>query len=208
MALNQLIIMKNLLLTFEKKTKYILCAATFVILFMSACTQRETPKSEMTSAIPDSDLLSYKIAKKYVQNYAPRAGVVRKITTDGSSKLATDTLPDTRCIWFSAQRLRALADQIEKEHGDGIRFYLSTYDKEYIGNKQPHQPERAYWGYNTLIMVSTQYINGNHVDYYTNSVTSNPRGHGFIVMTVPENRGELCPPPANCKDIGATLLDN
>ena len=96
----------------------------------------------------------------------------------------------------------------EKEHGDGIRFYLSTYDKEYIGNKQPHQPERAYWGYNTLIMVSTQYINGNHVDYYTNSVTSNPRGHGFIVMTVPENRGELCPPPANCKDIGATLLDN
>lgn len=71
--LNQLIIMKNQLLTFMKKKKSILWAVTLVVLFMGACTQREAPKSEMKSAIPDSDLLSYKIAKKYVQNYAPHA---------------------------------------------------------------------------------------------------------------------------------------
>jgi hypothetical protein len=192
--------MENQLLIIMKKKRNILCATALVILFMSACTERQAPQNAVKTAIPDSDLLSYKVAKKYVQNYAPHAGVVKRLTKD--------SLPDTRCIWFSAERLRALADQIEQEKGDGVRFYLSTYDKEYIGNKQPHQPEKAYWGYNTLIMVSTQYINGNHVDYYTNSINANPLGHGFIVMAVPENRGELCPPPANCKDIGATLLDN
>jgi hypothetical protein len=192
--------MENQLLIIMKKKRNILCATALVILFMSACTERQAPQNAVKTAIPDSDLLSYKVAKKYVQNYAAHAGFVKRLTKD--------SLPDTRCIWFSAERLRALADRVEQEKGDGVRFYLSTYDKEYIDKKQPHQPEKAYWGYNTLIMVSTQYINGNHVDYYTDSINATPRGHGFIVMTVPENRGELCPPPANCNDIGATLLDN
>src|ERR1700754_3675565 len=110
-----------------KKRSCILGVAALVILFMNACSEKHGPKGGGESAIPDSDLLSYKTAKRYVQNYAPHAGIVKNLTSD--------TLPDTRCIWFSAQRLRALADQVEKEHGDGVRFYLSTYDKQYIDSK-------------------------------------------------------------------------
>jgi len=200
--------MKNQPLTIMKKKRDILAVAAIIVLFMNACTQRNGGSSGKTAerAAVDSDTISYLEAKKYVANYGPRAGIVKRVS-NVDNKVNVDTLPDTRCIWFSIDRLKALVDQIKKEKGDGIRFYLSTYDKVYVGEKHPHQPPKDYWGYNTLIMVSTQYLDGNHVDYYGNSISANPRGPGFIVLADPENRGELCPPPANCKSIGATLLD-
>ena len=186
----------------------ILSVAALVILFMNACTQRhgENSRGNAERAVIDSDTISYLEAKKYVANYGPRAGTVKRVSTD-AKQLTVDSLPDTRCIWFSIDRLKALVDQIKKEKGDGIRFYLSTYDKAYIREKHPHDPPKEYWGYNTLIMVSTQYLNGNHVDYYGTSPQQANNRLGFIIMADPENRGELCPPPANCKSIGATLLD-
>ena len=186
----------------------ILSVAALVILFMNACTQRQggSPGGNAERAVIDSDTISYLEAKKYVANYGPRAGIVKRVSTN-ENKINVDTLPDTRCIWFSIDRLKALVDQIKREKGDGIRFYLSTYDKAYVGEKHPHDPPKVYWGYNTLIMVSTQYLDGNHVDYYGTSPKKDNKRLGFIVMADPENRGELCPPPANCKSIGATLLD-
>lgn len=200
--------MKNQPLTIMKKKRAGLAIAVLVALFMNACTQRHGGSSagKAERAVIDSDTISYLEAKKYVANYGPRAGIVKRVT-NVDNKINVDTLPDTRCIWFSVERIRALADQIEKEKGDGIRFYLSTYDKVYVGEKHPHDPPKIYWGYNTLIMVSTQYLDGNHVDYYGTSIKNDRKRTGFIIMADPENRGELCPPPANCKSIGATLLD-
>jgi hypothetical protein len=43
----------------------------------------------------------------------------------------TKKRPNTRSIWFSAERLQALLDKIKSEGGDGIRFYLATYDTSY-----------------------------------------------------------------------------
>lgn len=178
-----------------------------VILFFNACTQRHAEKRVSETAVVDSDTISYLEAKKYVANYAPRAGIVKRVSLD-EKRVTVDSLPDTRCIWFSIDRLKALVDQIKEEKGDGIRFYLSTYDKQYVtGEKHPHDPPRIYWGYNTLIMVSTQYLDGNHVDYYGTSIKNNRKRTGFIIMADPENRGELCPPPANCNKIGATLIE-
>ncbi|HEY9194607.1 MAG TPA: hypothetical protein VIM77_00020, partial [Mucilaginibacter sp.] len=88
-------------------------------------------------------------------------------------------------------------------------FYYSTYDSTYKASFKGHIPARQYWGYNTLIMVSTKdSLKQFHQDYYYARPTGNPTGvaQGFIVNTVPENRGEQCPPPANCYSIGATLI--
>jgi hypothetical protein len=114
---------------------------------------------------------------------------------------------NTRCIWFSIDRLDSLVKKIKKEKGDGIRFYLAAYNKKY-DPKGLITPPKDYWGHSTLIMVSTYLdkASGNHNDYYKGSPLANGSGGG-IFTTTPENRGELCPPPVTCKSIGATLFD-
>ncbi|MBB6501551.1 hypothetical protein [Pedobacter cryoconitis] len=186
-----------------------------------ACKQKEAADTQSTgtrrnASIPDSVLVDVKTAKHYVKNYAPHAGYVDQ--TEEDVRARRPKKPDTRCVWFSKQRLQEMLNQLDEENGDGVRFYMITYDNKYDTTevaKTPY-PEKKYWGYNTLLMVSTREVkdNGNtlHYDYYTNDFVKHSDARqkrpGFIITFVPENRGELCPPPANCAEVGATLLDN
>ena len=192
------------------KSKKPLSYLIILSIGIMACrqSQGETAAAENTVAanVAYTDTLSYAQAKIYVDNYAKHAGTVKDDAID-----KTKGLPDTRCIWFGVDRLDSLVQKIKKEHGDGIRFYLATYDTAYDGSKKGHIPSKDYWGYNTLVMVSTKDSLKNnqkyHWDYYNNITASGQAPQGFIVCATPENSGELCPPPANCNEIGATLLN-
>lgn len=176
-------------------------------LCLAACQNKTVNVSNENDLKDNIDTLSLQIAENYVRNYAKRAGTVDSIfTEEGISK--TKKLPDTRAVWFSVARLKALVKKIEAEGGDGIRFYFATYDSTYNTKSQEHQPPRPYWNHNTLIMVSTKdSLKRYHRDYYNDKKVGASNGiNGFIIGTVPENRGEMCPPPANCNDVGATLI--
>lgn len=188
----------------KMKLKKTLLFLALAIAILSAC---EAKKSNETVSI-GPDTLSYATAKKYVKNYEKHAGFVDSIFKENDSLTnGIKKLPDTRAIWFGIDRLEAMVKKIKEEGGDGVRFYLATYDDKYPKDlKNGYKPDIKYWGYNTLIMVSTKdSINKYHRDYYSNKTGSK----GFIlgVTTDPENRGEMCPPPANCTEIGATLIE-
>lgn len=212
------------------KSKFNLLFPFMIALSAVACKQNNSTGSQTLTdsvAIPDSVLVPVSVAKKYVNNYAEHADSVAIDTLlsseaeTGRPKPRLKPRPDTRCIWFSKERLAAVLQQLEKEKGSGVRFYLATYDKRYNLNptaKDQNRPEKQYWGYNTLIMVSTRdtttAVGKIHQDYYTNfnpdmiaGTNQTKKGrNGFIVGFTPENRGELCPPPESCYDFGATLL--
>ncbi len=189
-----------------KPNNIFLLTALAVTFLWGACQQGGSESSTANEpsryVIPDSVKVPYKEAKHIVDNYAPHAGKVKR---------GKDSLPDTRAIWFELERLEALVAQIRKEGGDGIRFYLATYDDSYPKDAQgAHVPQRAYWGYNTLLMVSTKdstTADGQtvHRDYFTES---NGNDYGFILRAEAENLGKICPPPFNCYDEGALLLEN
>ncbi|MRG44483.1 hypothetical protein GFS24_05130 [Chitinophaga sp. SYP-B3965] len=153
---------------------------------------------------PAKDLLTIAQARRYVENYAPHAGVIR-IAHPGH-KDSVSFQRNSRCIWFPAWRLRALLCQIEKDKGNGVRFYFATYDSSY----NPHSeleptPKHDYWGHNTLVLVSTKDSAGYSWDYF-NAPGLGTAPNGFMITIDPENHGELCPPPSNCIAEGATLL--
>lgn len=196
-------------------THLILLAALFISACQPQSVKDKNDSADTTAAvIPDSVKVPFLIAKHYVKNYAPHAGFVNPAAGEkGGIK------DDTRCIWFSKERLTAMLQQLEKEKGDGVRFYLMTYDDQYdtknrVGSYPPPEPD--YWGYNSLLMVSTKdsVANGQvyHRDYFSDQdVPMAAKGKnkpGFIVGMVPENRGELCPPPSDCFLQGALLLGN
>lgn len=195
-----------------KKTAFYLAIAT---LAFTACQQKKTADTSTAAntVVLDTlnlDTLSYNVALNYVKNYAKHAGTVDStITLQGKPIVKKN--PNTRCVWFSAVRLRKLADSVLKEGGDGIRFYLATYDSLYTDQFAGHKPNREYWGYNTLVMVSTKdSLNHKfHQDYYKPKAKPGENGgtqEGFIIGTTPENRGEQCPPPLTCTKTGATLI--
>ena len=188
-----------------KKANFFLLAILCGICLWSSCQNSGSDTSAAVNepahdVIPDSVKVPYKEAKHLVDNYAPHAGTVER---------GKASLPDTRAIWFELERMEALVAQIRKEGGDGIRFYLATYDDSYPEDAQGgHVPQRAYWGYNTLLMVSTKdsiTAEGRtvHRDYFSES---NVNGYGFMLRAEAENRGKICPPPLNCYDEGALLL--
>lgn len=170
--------------------------------------KNQTQKVESLTLV--NDTLSYELAKQYVKNYEKHAGYVDSLYSDSLNRLESAKLPDTRTIWFSIEKLETLVNKIKSEGGDGIRFYLASYDMYYPkGFKKGYIPPRDNWGYNTLIMVSTKdSLNQFHRDYYTNTPINGEKGKGIILGlgTEPENRGEICPPPADCVSIGATLI--
>jgi hypothetical protein len=137
-------------------------------------------------------------ARRLVQNFGKR---VYQIHQGGL------TSSDTRCVWFSIEQLKSLISRIEKDTckgKKGIRFYFATYDPTI--HKDAHcKPQ--YQNCTTLVMVSTRDSIKEkvtlHFDYYNDTVRNM---RGGILTTTPENQGELCPPPANCNDDGATLL--
>lgn len=191
-----------------KKSIFLLAAASFAL---ASC---QTKPAEVTVATPGSQTaaaIDSVTAKRYVDNYSIHAGEVTdtlKNPTTGEKML--DKKSNTRCIWFSEKQLQDLLTKLHDEHGDGIRFYLATYDKK-LGNKaDADKDHKTFWGYNTLVMVSTKEkkISADsvqHWDYYKNT-TANAPAAGFIVGASPENRGEICPPPRDCPKIGATLI--
>lgn len=200
------------------KLKLPVLFTALIAVGLAACQQKETAAVETTSKnlrVPDSVLVDERTAREYVHNYASHAGYVDQTVEEIKAKKPKK--PDTRCVWFSKERLRQMLDQLEKEKGDGVRFYMITYNKKYdtalVGRKTPIPPKK-YWGYNTLLMVSTKPVQSDegilHFDYYENTVNEENAAKkdksGFIVTFFPENRGELCPPPSNCMAIGATLL--
>lgn len=173
------------------KNSNLFIAGLAAVMAFSACNSStdNTQDTLLKGAIPDST------ARRMVTNFTPRAYRIKK---GGIIR------PDTRCVWFSAKQIRDFAQKVMDENGDGIRFYLASYDS----TKRPDLPniKDAYLNYGTLVMVSTTPMGkGNHLDYYTDQLTSGKR-KGGIIMAVPENQGELCPPPANCSTAGATLL--
>lgn len=195
-------------MTLKKNLFYL----TLTIIGLSACQNKQAQVGAPINNYGD-DTLNYKIAKAYVKNYEKRAGFVDSIYKSGTDVNKVKKNPDTRAIWFDIKRLKALVDTIKAEGGDGIRFYLATYDSTYAKTFKGHIPDRKYWGYNTLVMVSTKdsvdktdTTKRFHQDYYSNGSVKNKKPKGIIVGATPENRGEMCPPPHNCKVIGATLI--
>lgn len=200
------------------KQKLTFILALTLIAGIYACTpnKKETNGDPLTLQPYEVD---YETAKLYVNNYSGRAGYVDSTAGAAKDSDKRKKRPQTRCVWFSTARLKNMIDSIEHEGGDGIRFYLATYNDQYpvkeLKTNQPPKPEEPYWGHNTLLMVSTKLdtisktpLETIHKDYYTNKTGNHSRKtlHGY--MAVPENRGQLCPPPSDCKGIGATLLDN
>jgi len=191
--------------------KITLITLAFAAIGFSACQQKQQADVSANKIGINMDTLSLQTALRYVKNYSKNAGTVDSAFSDAQAVERTYKGSNTRCVWFNAKRLRALADSIINEGGDGIRFYLATYDKSYSEDfKGGHKPDKQYWGYNTLVMVSTKPDSTSgkiiHQDYYGKNSQPGQNGgpQGFIVGTTPENRGEQCPPPATCK--GATLL--
>lgn len=165
---------------------------------LSACQNKSVDTAQEKTSTLSDDSLSIQVAKDYVANYGRRAGT---LVSDGKE------VPDTRAVWFNIERLKNLVKKIEAEGGDGIRFYFATYDSSYNAKSNTHIPVKEYWNHNTLIMVSTKDSLGFHRDYYNDKINSKA-ANGMILSTTPENRGEMCPPPANCQDIGATLISD
>lgn len=212
----------------KNKFTYFLTAAA---LLASACQQRASEPVKQVGSIPDSVLVPYELANKYVTNYAPHAGYVGGLIGKDSDSLAIGhkpsiiRRPDTRCVWFSRDRLAQMLAKLDAEKGDGVRIYMMTYNTFYNPverEKYKPLPPVEHWGYNSLLVVSTKDSAvavpekdsiHYHQDYYKymnvgtkkNIATNKP---GFIVTFVPENRGEMCPPPSDCFSIGATLLSN
>lgn len=156
---------------------------------------------EPAVGVPTANQVPVDEARRLVANYAPKAGVVVR---EG------DTLPDTRAIWFGIEELERMVSQVRQEGGDGVRFYLATYDTLYTDGAVGDVPPPEYWGYNTLLMVSTRdsIADGEHLhrDYFPEGPTQTG---GFMVAASILNHGSICPPwlrGNSCRDIGAMLF--
>jgi hypothetical protein len=184
--------------------KVTLFALAIATLGFSACQQKQAIETAVTGR-PNFDTLSYQKALKYVANY--KADSVESIGDDANAVQKPKKVPNTRAIWFSIERMDSLVSKIKREHGDGIRFYLATYDSTYKEVFGGNKPDKKYWGHTTLVMVSTKdsSVKEFHQDYFYKKNVKGP-SQGVIVGTVPENRGEQCPPPSTCKSIGALLV--
>ncbi|MBL4674615.1 MAG: hypothetical protein JKY70_00150 [Mucilaginibacter sp.] len=193
-----------------KKTLFTAAIAAFAL---SAC-QDQHANIEPVLSLNDTDGITYELAKKYVKNYEKRAGTIDSVYSK-TLLSKVKKLPDTRAIWFSADRLEKLVAKVKSEGGDGIRFYLATYDSVYTGESiGGHTPKRDCWNRNTLVLVPTKDSTNKvgqkfHQDYYTtkSTVTADSKtAKSLAVGSVVSNRGEICPPPKDCKSTGATLI--
>ncbi|MFA6246837.1 MAG: hypothetical protein WC615_07850 [Mucilaginibacter sp.] len=158
-----------------------------------------TPNQPDTSAIvPGPDEVPFELAKRMVINYEPHVGTIA--LPNGTSGGG-----NTRSVWFDLNKLDSLVKHLKEERGhngktDGVRVYFGTYGdnaKEPAGyGLDPNNSFR-----NTLVFVSTKdsLVNKTHYhqDYFTNEKA--------FILTGPANKGELCPPPVKCCEIGALL---
>lgn len=180
--------------------KPLLCFLLAAMLFANAC--KPGPEKEKTdpgndnSSVILKDTLGPAVAKRLVRNFD------RRVYQHHQGELLAS---DTRCVWFSSRQLESLLKRIREEGGNGIRFYMATYDST---AKPGFNIPDKYRNFSTLVLVSTRDSitpKGDTLrwDYYNRG----PRLRGGILTTEPENRGEICPPPSNCSADGATLLE-
>lgn len=186
-------------------------AAVSVALLLGACKQNQpaqttaTTTADSTITLTGTGVIADSTAERLVTNFNGRAYRVIK-------KMAPK--PDSRSVWFKIGQLDSLVAKIKREGGDGIRFYFASYDK--VKKKDLAKIDTNYLDYTTLVMVSTKAdtvtidkaLTKIHRDYYKDTKLTNGQAKllGAILMGVPENTGEICPPPSNCKTLGATLL--
>jgi hypothetical protein len=191
------------------KTLKLIPFFALLALLVSACTE---PSKTDHDAIPEvtatAPILTGRVdtstAKRWVARFKPRT---HKFKSDSE---------DTRCVWFSKEQLKALLSRVDSiKGGDGIRFYLATYDSIPAKGFNYFKPE--YANYSTLVMVTTRkgtgLLSNKHVDFYKDETkllngktVIDAKHSGVILSASPENQGELCPPPAKCDTQGATLL--
>lgn len=165
--------------------------------------QRRLVKDEHRVSVLRENVSNHSIpvdtARAWVKNYerwlqANNAERVRQVQADGN----TVEIPNSRSVWFSIEQLEKLVNRIKAEEGDGIRFYFASYGNMKSAIDSCTQKPYNYSHLTTLLMVPTKRNDCIHQDYYngTNSVTT---------MDI-ENKGEICPPPADCGSKGATLI--
>lgn len=120
----------------------------------------------------------------------------------GYKGIGLDLKQNTRAVWLPFSRIEnlyfLLKNEQEKMGTDGLRIYFGRYPKEYEpGKRHPHAKQ------NTLLFVSTKSDSVKtkeglfvkiHRDYFNQ-----------VIGTIPENKGELCP-PGDCPGSGALLL--
>lgn len=140
--------------------------------------------------------ISRDTAQRYVNNF----GRNHAFDSIPATSLTQES-PNTRVVWFELKKLKAFINKIEKENGDGVRIYFAAYDSTY-SPKNPHAPDKMYWGHNTLILVPTRDSSGIHMDYF--KVKNAGKGMDSDAPTA-VNRAGLCPPPTPCQ--GAELLE-
>ncbi|MES1226783.1 MAG: hypothetical protein ABUT20_65525, partial [Bacteroidota bacterium] len=170
---------------------------TAVSIMLSACTSEKNNQPAISAGTALlKDTLNISTAQRLVRNFDARAYHIKHGELEQL---------DTRCVWFSLDQLKALVANIEKEDGDGIRFYSAAYDKD--KKEDVKMLDTAYLEHATLVMVSTRDSAGYHADYFHKPGAGGKEANkGFIIMAVPENQGELCPPPVHCNLYGAKLL--
>lgn len=181
--------------------KPLICFSIAAMLLANACKPAADEKDNSDHGNDNTELilkdtLAPVVAKRLVRNYDSRVYQMRQ------GELLSS---DTRCVWFSSKQLESLLARIDSEGGNGIRFYMATYDNKAMPGVNILE---KYHNYSTLVMVSTRdSINSKgdtlHWDYYNRG----GRLRGGILTAEPENRGEICPPPSNCSEDGATLLE-
>jgi len=178
--------------------KPLICISLLAFAFVCACkpSPREPVKDNNDNGeVVLKDTLSPDAAKRLVKNFSGRVF---------QRKQGALLMSDTRCVWFSSKQLEALLARVRNEGGNGVRFYMATYDKEALNDVKCRE---KYRDYSTLVMVSTRDSispKGDtlHFDYFNKS----GKLKGAILTATPENQGELCPPPSNCTPEGALLL--
>ncbi len=191
------------------KTLKLIPFLALAVLMISACSDPSKTDHDATPEVSaGAPTLTGKVdtstAKRWVARFKPRSHKFK------------GALGDTRCVWFSKDQLKALLNRVDSiKGGDGIRFYLATYDSIPPKDSKYFKPE--YANYSTLVMVTTRKGAGllidKHMDYYKdetkllNGKTVIDAKHSGVIMSAsPENQGELCPPPAKCDTQGAMLL--
>lgn len=180
-----------------KKQRLSFVITVLIAIAAGACK----PNTETSANVqPLTGVISDTTARRLVRNFTGRAHMFK----NSQDKTKGYIYPDTRSVWFSIGQLKALIDSIAAEKGDGVRFYLAAYDSL---KKPDSKVSDKYLNYTTLVMVSTRPDSAKryHIDYYTSRKDKSGK-KGAIIMALPENQGELCPPPANCNAYGATLL--
>ena len=179
--------------------KSLIFFSLLAIIFFNACKPEDSNSKKTGTNTIVGDTISHDEAKRLVTNFDSHVYNPPRPT----GCLGCD-FKDTRCIWFHKDSLIKILNEITDQKGDGIRFYFAAYD-----TTGEHGCDHEHLDHSTLVLVSTYdtLINPGkkdsvhkHFDYYGS------KRPGVSLTTTPENRGEICPPPSNCYDEGATLL--